>query len=219
MTSQSVYDTINKCTYTERMIQEHVDVGTLGLTLVDKEYETSLGRIDILTKDANGEHVPIEIKLGEAKDSAIGQILGYMKAVDAERGIIIAESFGKRVTAISEELGIDLMSYTIDITINCAPVADTDIVCDTDHDLCDGNANRISSTERKIASVVRYLKRHDGEATRRELLNVTKLRIEDFTSLIHPLIESNIITEDAGKDVGLITTIMYHLQNEDEANV
>lgn len=202
MTSQSVYDTANKCTYTEQMIQEHIDVGALGLTLVCKEYETSLGRIDILTKDANGEHVPIEIKLGQAGDSAIGQLLGYMKAVDAERGIIIAESFGQRVNAISSELGIDLMSYTIDITINCVPAVDANIAHGVDRNLCDDDTNCISPTERKIASMIRYLKKHDGEASRRELLRVTKLCIEDFAHLIRNPIESNTITEVVGDDTG-----------------
>jgi len=98
---------------TESMVRDAIDVNDLWLTLVDTEYPTPLGRIDILTLDCNDVYVPIEVKLGEAIDGSVGQILGYMKAMDSQRGIIIASGFSKRVKAISKDLNIDLIYYAI----------------------------------------------------------------------------------------------------------
>jgi len=101
----------------EHVIRDRIDVEKLGLMLVGKEYTTALGRIDILTTDETGGYVPIEIKLGEATDSAIGQIMGYMKAVDAVRGIIIAECFSDRVQAISTDINVELMPYHLEVVV------------------------------------------------------------------------------------------------------
>lgn len=107
----------------ENIIRDNLDVEKLGLTLVEKEYKTMLGRIDILAEDEYGNLVPIEIKLGEAGDQSIGQILGYMKAVDTETGIIVAASFSERVKAVSTKLCIKLLPYTYNIAVSKKSVA------------------------------------------------------------------------------------------------
>lgn len=96
----------------ERGVVNSIDVSTLGLREVGKEYRTELGYIDILTVDANDSPVPIEVKFGEATDKAVGQILGYMKAVGSKHGMIIAAGFSKRVKAVCEDLNITLVMYT-----------------------------------------------------------------------------------------------------------
>jgi len=98
-------------TIDEHAVVNSIDVSSLGLTELGKEYNTNLGRIDILAIDKNDNRVPIEVKLDEAGDSAVGQVLGYMKAVNAHRGIIVAKSFSKRVRAISADLNISLIEY------------------------------------------------------------------------------------------------------------
>ena len=95
----------------EYMVRDAIDVSDFGLTKIDTEYPTPLGRIDILTIDGNGLYVPIEVKLDDAGDKSIGQILGYMKATDAQRGIIVASGFSDRVNALSKDLNIDLIPY------------------------------------------------------------------------------------------------------------
>lgn len=52
-----------------------------NLTLEGIEYGTSAGFIDILAKDSDGTYVVIELKAGKAKDSALGQLLGYIGAI------------------------------------------------------------------------------------------------------------------------------------------
>jgi len=97
----------------ESDVRDQIDVEKLGLSLVRREYTTHLGRIDILAKDSDDKYVPIEVKLGEAADSSVGQILGYMEAVKADRGIIITAGFSKRVKSINKMLNIDLVPYVL----------------------------------------------------------------------------------------------------------
>lgn len=91
-----------------------IDVASLGLTEVQKEYPTELGFVDIMAVDGHGCQVPIEVKFGEAGDSAVGQILGYMKAVCAKNGMVVAASFSERVKAVCKDMNIALVSYTCD---------------------------------------------------------------------------------------------------------
>ena len=56
----------------------NLDAIERGLALVGRQVHTEVGRIDILAQDAAGTPVVIEIKVGEAKDSAIGQIARYL---------------------------------------------------------------------------------------------------------------------------------------------
>lgn len=75
-----------------------------GLTLYSeggkagRQYDTDVGRIDILAQDKHGDFVVIELKAGTAKHHAVGQILSYINYVRRNlagerkvRGIIIAE--------------------------------------------------------------------------------------------------------------------------------
>ena len=93
-----------------------------GLELVDNgiEYKTKAGDIDILAKDANGHFVVIELKAGKAKDSAIGQILGYIGALSESkkdeniRGIIVASDFEPRLYYASKSItSLRLIKYNL----------------------------------------------------------------------------------------------------------
>jgi hypothetical protein len=74
-----------------------------GLTLVENgvEYQTEAGRIDLLARDIENRVVVIELKAGTAKDSALGQLLGYMGCLSASettvRGILVASNFDSRL--------------------------------------------------------------------------------------------------------------------------
>jgi endonuclease len=100
-----------------------------GLTMVDggREYQTDAGKIDILAKTEQGELVVIELKAGKAKDSAIGQLLGYMGCLSARtksekiRGILIASSFDPRVTFAAKGLSqIKLFKYALNFKFEIA---------------------------------------------------------------------------------------------------
>jgi hypothetical protein len=90
-----------------------------------RQYNTEVGRIDILAQDMNGDLVVIELKAGTAVYSVIGQILGYISCIRKTlahgkkvRGIIIADDFDKRVKYAIEELpGISLKRYEVSFRI------------------------------------------------------------------------------------------------------
>jgi RecB family endonuclease NucS len=66
----------------ERDIEDHL-INNLnavepGLKFIERQHHTDVGRIDILAEDRGGNRVIIEVKVGEAKDSVVGQIARYM---------------------------------------------------------------------------------------------------------------------------------------------
>jgi len=115
----------------ERDLEEYLirDLNQIetGLELYSKggvtgrQFNTEVGRIDILAIDKNGDFVVIELKAGTASNSVIGQILGYISWVRQNisqgrnvRGIIIADDFDKRVKyAVSETPNISLKKYEV----------------------------------------------------------------------------------------------------------
>ena len=86
----------------EDHLVHHLDAVEKGLKLVARQVSTDVGRIDILAEDAKGTRVVIEVKVGDAKDSAVGQIaryLGWYAKTEgkAPRGILIAGNFPEGV--------------------------------------------------------------------------------------------------------------------------
>lgn len=87
-----------------------------------QEYNTDVGRIDILARDGKNDLVVIEIKRGEAGDAALGQIMGYMQHLSAEkendvRGIIVAETFSERLkTAVNNMSKLSLRRFKVHFT-------------------------------------------------------------------------------------------------------
>jgi RecB family endonuclease NucS len=91
-----------------------------GLRLVEKEYQTKIGRIDVLARDENEIPVVIELKAGVARKEVLGQILSYIASLKKElnenraRGIIIAKDFEDGLKLAASELqNIKLVKYII----------------------------------------------------------------------------------------------------------
>jgi hypothetical protein len=91
-----------------------------GLSLVENgvEHPTEAGRIDLLAKDANNRLVVVELKAGRAKDSALGQLLGYMGCLSTGetevRGILVASNFDSRVVYAARGLpSVKLVKYQL----------------------------------------------------------------------------------------------------------
>ena len=70
-----------------------------GLGFVERQVQCGVGRADIVGRGADGATVVVELKAGEAKDSAIGQIARYMgwyqqrENAGTVRGILVASDF------------------------------------------------------------------------------------------------------------------------------
>ncbi len=75
-----------------------------GLEYQARQFETPIGRMDLLCRGADGKHVVIEIKANEASDAVFGQILRYMGWIHRNfedgkynvRGIILASHFSDK---------------------------------------------------------------------------------------------------------------------------
>jgi hypothetical protein len=94
----------------QKALRENIHQLEPELTIADngQERQIKTGRIDILARDSNGQHVVIELKAGKAQSKAISQILAYMGAIMAEgdekpvRGILVASDFDENVILASK---------------------------------------------------------------------------------------------------------------------
>ena len=75
-----------------------------GLKLIKNQYPTSVGNIDILCKDKNGDLVVVELKRGSGSYKVVGQIQKYMAWVSENlakdrqvRGIIVVKKFDQEL--------------------------------------------------------------------------------------------------------------------------
>jgi len=110
----------------------HPEAIERGLSLVEKgvEFQTDVGRIDLLCKDENGNFVVVELKkLGEG-DRALGQLLRYMGWVGEKmaegrkvRGILITHEFDENldyaVKAVADK--VKLKYYAIRFELSDTP--------------------------------------------------------------------------------------------------
>jgi len=94
-----------------------------SLRIVDNgtERRVESGFIDILAEDAKGSLVVIELKSGEAPESAMAQILSYVGALQAEetrpvRAVLIAHEFSTRMRLAARAAGVTLIQYGYSFT-------------------------------------------------------------------------------------------------------
>ena len=82
-----------------------------GLTLVRREYETGIGPVDLMCRDAEGRAVAIEVKrVGEL--NAVDQLTRYLErlALDSRlgglRGILVANAIKPQAAVLARDRGI-----------------------------------------------------------------------------------------------------------------
>ncbi len=103
----------------EDHLVHHLDAIESGLKLVGRQVSTDIGRIDILAQDSKGLRVIIEVKVGDAKDSAVGQIaryLGWYAKTEGKlpRGILIAGDFPEGVRYAATAIpNLSLIAYRV----------------------------------------------------------------------------------------------------------
>jgi len=93
--------------------------------LVSQQYQTDIGRIDILAKDRETQsHVVIELKKNQTSDDTVGQLARYMGWVKKKfddngvKGIIIAGRFDEKLEyAISMVPDTEVFLYKVDFTL------------------------------------------------------------------------------------------------------
>jgi len=112
----------------EDHLVHHLEGIEKGLTFVDRQVVVDVGRIDILAQDVNGQRVVLEVKVGEAKDSAVGQIaryLGWYARVDGKpaRGILVAAEFPEGVRYAATAIpNLTLIAYRVQFAFEPAAI-------------------------------------------------------------------------------------------------
>jgi RecB family endonuclease NucS len=80
-----------------------------GFTLVQREYFTDIGPVDLLCKDGSGAHVLVEIKR-HAEIDAVEQLTRYLQRVSTVlgevQGILAAQSFKPQAKVLAADRGI-----------------------------------------------------------------------------------------------------------------
>jgi hypothetical protein len=100
-----------------------------GLSLIEKEFDAKVGgRIDLLCKEQNGNHVIIELKKGRKNDEVVGQTLRYLGWVEKNlkskaRGIIIVNEPDERLEYALSPLNnlIQLKYYRVSFEVKDNP--------------------------------------------------------------------------------------------------
>ncbi|HEX5325919.1 MAG TPA: endonuclease NucS domain-containing protein, partial [Acetobacteraceae bacterium] len=113
----------------EDILEHNMHLIEPGMTLVKRQLETEVGRIDLFARDKNGVFTIIELKKGKTDDDVFGQLsryLGWCKKTKARtqnvRGIIIAKQIGKKLWAAADghETPVELMEYDLKMSLERA---------------------------------------------------------------------------------------------------
>ena len=114
----------------EDQLVRRLDALEDGLTFVGRQVKCDVGRVDIMGRGADGATVVVELKVGEAKDSAIGQIARYMgwhqqhQGAGTVRGILVASDFPEGVQHAALAIpNLALRRYRIQLTFEDASLS------------------------------------------------------------------------------------------------
>ena len=114
----------------EDQLVHRLDALEEGLTFVGRQVKCDVGRVDIVGRGSDGATVVVELKVGEAKDSAIGQIARYMgwhqqhQGAGTVRGILVASDFPEGVLHAALAIpNLTLRRYRIQLTFEDASLS------------------------------------------------------------------------------------------------
>ena len=115
----------------EDQLVHQLDALEEGLTFVGRQVTCDVGRVDIVGRGADGVTVVVELKVGEAKDSAIGQIARYMgwhqqhQGAGTVRGILVASDFPEGVQYAARAMpNLALRRYHIQLAFEDASLGE-----------------------------------------------------------------------------------------------
>ena len=115
----------------EDQLVHQLDALEEGLAFVGRQVKCDVGRVDIVGRGADGATVLVELKVGEAKDSAIGQIARYMgwhqqhQGAGTVRGILVASDFPVGVQYAARAMpNLALRRYRIQLTFEDASLGE-----------------------------------------------------------------------------------------------
>lgn len=103
----------------QELLAARPEVLAAGLRLVKREYQTDIGPVDLLCRDAEGRAVAIEIKRRGEIDG-VEQLARYLERLDLDgrlrpvRGIFVAQQIKPQAQVLAAARGIDCVQVDYD---------------------------------------------------------------------------------------------------------
>jgi RecB family endonuclease NucS len=101
----------------QELLADRCDVLGAGWTLVQREYFTDIGPVDLLCKDESGAHVLVEIKR-HAEIDGVEQLTRYLQRVSTVlgnvKGVLAAQSFKPQAKVLAADRGIACVQLDYD---------------------------------------------------------------------------------------------------------
>jgi RecB family endonuclease NucS len=101
----------------QELLAERCEVLGSGWTLVQREYFTDIGPVDLLVRDDRGEHVLVEVKR-HAEIDGVEQLTRYLQRVSTVlgdvRGVLAAQSFKPQAKVLAADRGITCVQLDYD---------------------------------------------------------------------------------------------------------
>lgn len=95
----------------QKLLAEHIELLGEGFTLVRREYMTAIGPVDILSRDASGASVAVEIKRRGGIDG-VEQLTRYLELMNRDpllapvAGVFAAQEITPQARTLAEDRGI-----------------------------------------------------------------------------------------------------------------
>ena len=102
----------------QELLAERCEVLGPGWSLVQREYFTDIGPVDLLVRDDTGAHVLVEVKR-HAEIDGVEQLTRYLQRVstvlgDGVRGVLAAQSFKPQAKVLAADRGIACVQLDYD---------------------------------------------------------------------------------------------------------
>ena len=101
----------------QQLLADRCEVLGAGWTLVQREYFTDIGPVDLLCRDETGAHVLVEVKR-HAEIDGVEQLTRYLQRVSTVlgdvRGVLAAQSFKPQAKVLAADRGITCVQLDYD---------------------------------------------------------------------------------------------------------
>jgi RecB family endonuclease NucS len=101
----------------QELLADRCEVLGTGWTLVQREYFTDIGPVDLLVRDESGAHVLVEVKR-HAEIDGVEQLTRYLQRVSTVlgevKGVLAAQSFKPQAKVLAADRGITCVQLDYD---------------------------------------------------------------------------------------------------------
>jgi len=115
----------------QRLLAEHCSAIGDGISLVRREYETGIGPVDLLCRDAEGGSVAVEIKR-KGEIDGVEQLTRYLARMTDDpqlpkpvRGLLVAQQITPQARTLAADRGIGCVTVDYDELRGIAPTVPT----------------------------------------------------------------------------------------------